>query len=333
MQFYIFGASFADNVYGLIDSYNKSPLHMLTNKDGIKVIETVLKMNNIIPSYVTMRTRTKKGGTYRMMLLSFHLIMPSHIISFTGDNSSKYMKTGKTQGGRTKDEVTADKSRGAKNSSLYMTTNITKGGRSKEEVTADKSRGAKNSSLYMTTNLTKGGQSKEEVTSDKSAGGKNSSQYMTTNITKGGRSKEEVAAEKRDGRAAGLGVVKTKADGSKNDWMKLELISHPSGETFTTRASQTKSNHIAALHHRNAFGPLQKKGKLMMFNKYYDDAKAKNNICTFDCKEGGKWKLTLSKDKPIVVSTEFTKEELNATSADRKKHVEQRKVARKMKKN
>jgi hypothetical protein len=71
----------------------------------------------------------------------------------------------------------------------------------------------------------------------------------------------------------------------------------------------------------------------MKFNEYYDDAKAKNNICTFDCKQGGKWKLMLSEDKPIGVSTVFTKEELNATSADRKKHEEQRTVSRKMKKS
>ena len=119
----------------------------------------------------------------------------------------------------------------------------------------------------------------------------------------------------------------------KNDWMKFELISHPSGETFTTRASQTKSNHIAALHHRNAFGPLQKMQRQRRFNVYIDDAKTKNNICTFYCKEGGKWKLTLSKDKPIGVSTVFTKEELNATSADRKKDEEERKATRKRKKN
>jgi len=82
MRFYIFGASFADNVYGLIDSYDKSPLHMLTTKDGIKVIETILKTNDIIPSCVTMRTRTQKGGKYRVVLLIFHIIMPSHMISY-----------------------------------------------------------------------------------------------------------------------------------------------------------------------------------------------------------------------------------------------------------
>jgi hypothetical protein len=71
----------------------------------------------------------------------------------------------------------------------------------------------------------------------------------------------------------------------------------------------------------------------MQFNKYYDAAKAKNNICTFDCKRGGKWKLTLSNDKPIGVSTVFTKEELNATSADRKKDEEEHKATRKRKKN
>jgi hypothetical protein len=97
------------------------------------------------------------------------------------------------------------------------------------------------------------------------------------------------------------------------------LISHPSGETFTTRTSETKSNLIAALHHWNAFGPVQKKAKLLRFNTYYDDAKDNNNSCTFVCKQRGKWKLTLSKDKPTGVSTAFTKEELNATSADRKK--------------
>jgi hypothetical protein len=148
------------------------------------------------------------------------------MISFIGGTSSKtYMTTGIANNDRTKEEITTDKSRGGKeggkvggmNSSLYMTTNITKGGRSKDDVTADKSKGGKE-------------------------GGKNSSQYMTTNITKGGRSKDDVTAEKRDGGAASLGVAKTKANGSKNDWMKLELISHPSGETFTTRASQTKSN-------------------------------------------------------------------------------------------
>ena len=80
MRFYIFGASFADNVYGLIDSYDKSPLHMLTTKDGIKVIETILKTNDIIPSCVTMRTRTQKGGKYRVVLLIFHIITPSHMI-------------------------------------------------------------------------------------------------------------------------------------------------------------------------------------------------------------------------------------------------------------
>ena len=73
----------------------------------------------------------------------------------------------------------------------------------------------------MTTDITKGGRSKEEVTDEKSAGGRNSSLYMTTNITKGGRTKEEVTNEKRDGGTASLGVAKTKADGSKNEWMKL----------------------------------------------------------------------------------------------------------------
>ena len=69
MRFYIYGASFADNVYGLIDSYEQSPLHKLTNKDDIKVIETTLKTNNIIPSWVTMRTRSQKGGKYRVFAL------------------------------------------------------------------------------------------------------------------------------------------------------------------------------------------------------------------------------------------------------------------------
>ena len=156
---------------------------------------------------------------------------------------------------------------------------------------------------------------------------------MTSGFTSKGRTKEEVTAEKSAGGKKSLGVAKTKSDGSKNDWMTIELISHPSGETFTTRASQTKASLIAALHHRNAFGPLQKKQKQRRFNVYIDDAKTKNNICTFYCKEGGKWKLTLSKDKPIGVSTVFTKEELNATSADRKKDEEERKATRKRKKN
>ena len=69
MRFYIYGASFADNVYGLIDSYEQSPLHKLTNKDDIKVIETTLKTNNIIPSWVTMRTKSQKGGKYRVFAL------------------------------------------------------------------------------------------------------------------------------------------------------------------------------------------------------------------------------------------------------------------------
>jgi len=81
---------------------------------------------------------------------------------------------------------------------------------------------------------------------------------------------------------------------------------------------QTKASLIAALHHRNA--------------AYYDDAKAKNNICTFDCKQGGKWKLSLSKNRPIGVSTVFTDEELNATSVDRKKDVKEQTAARKRKK-
>ena len=198
---------------------------------------------------------------------------------FIGRDSSKYMKTGFTSKGRTKEEVTADKSRGGGNSSKYMKTNITRKGRKKEEVTADKSRGGKS------------------------------------------------------GGTATLGVVKTKSDGSKPDWMELELISHPSSETFTTRASQTKANHIAALHHLNAFGPIKRRAKMIKFNKYYDDAKAKNNICTFDCKQGGKWKLTLSKDRPIGVSTVFTKEELNATSQDREKENEDQQAKRKRKRN
>ena len=115
MRFYIYGASFADNVYGLIDSYEQSPLHKLTNKDDIKVIETTLKTNNIIPSWVTMRTRSQKGGKYRVLLLSFHLIMPSHTKSCIGENSSiKYMTTGIAGNGRTKEDINADKSRGGK---------------------------------------------------------------------------------------------------------------------------------------------------------------------------------------------------------------------------
>ena len=128
--------------------------------------------------------------------------------------------------------------------------------------------------------------------------GKDSSKYMKTGFTSKGRPKEEVTADKsrggKSGGAATLGVVKTKSDGSKNDWMTIELISHPSGETFTTRASQTKASLITALHHRNAFGPLQKKQKQRRFNVYIDDAKTKNNICTFYCKEGGKWKLCIN---------------------------------------
>ena len=38
--------------------------------------------------------------------------MPSHMISFIGRNSSNYMKTGKANNGRTKEEITDDKSRG-----------------------------------------------------------------------------------------------------------------------------------------------------------------------------------------------------------------------------
>lgn len=78
MRFYIFGASYADQVYGKIDSYEKSPLHMLTTKDGIKAIEKVLKMNDVIPQDVLMRTRNQKGGKYRVMLLTFDLIIPSN---------------------------------------------------------------------------------------------------------------------------------------------------------------------------------------------------------------------------------------------------------------
>jgi hypothetical protein len=170
MRFFIYGASYADDVYGLIDSFDKSPLHMLTTKDGIKVIEKVLKMNNIIPSDVIMKTRSQKGGKYQyhVIRLSFHLIMPSHTISFIGGNSSKYMKTGIANNGRTKKEITDDKSRGGKNSSTYMTTNIANNGRTKEDITDDKSRGGKeggkNSSTYMTTNVTKGGRTKKDVT-------------------------------------------------------------------------------------------------------------------------------------------------------------------------
>ena len=47
------------------------------------------------------------------LLLSFHLIMPSHTISCIGGNSSiKYMTTGIAGNGRTKEEITDDKSRG-----------------------------------------------------------------------------------------------------------------------------------------------------------------------------------------------------------------------------
>lgn len=62
MQFYIFGAMFADKVYGKIDSFEQSPLYKLTTKDGIKVIEKILKENDIIPEDVIMRTKTQKGG-------------------------------------------------------------------------------------------------------------------------------------------------------------------------------------------------------------------------------------------------------------------------------
>ena len=41
--------------------------------------------------------------------------MPSHMISFIGRNSSNYMKTGKANNGRTKEEITEDKSRGGSN--------------------------------------------------------------------------------------------------------------------------------------------------------------------------------------------------------------------------
>ena len=156
---------------------------------------------------------------------------------------------------------------------------------------------------------------------------------MTSGFTSKGRTKEEVTAEKSAGGKKSLGVAKTKSDGSKNDWMTIELISHPSGETFTTRASQTKASLIAALHHRNAFGPLQRRAKMTRFNKYYDNAKTKNNSCTFVCEQGGKWKLTLSKDRPIGVSTVFTKEELNATSQDREKENEDQQAKRKRKRN
>jgi hypothetical protein len=280
MRFYIYGASFADNVYGLIDSYDKSPLHKLTTKDGIKVIETILKTNDIIPSCVTMRTRTQKGGKYRVVLLIFHIIMPSHVISFIGENSSKtYMTTGKANNGRSKDDITDDKRRGGRN------------------------------------------------------GGKNSANYMNTGFTSKGRSKDDVTAEKSAGGAASLGVARTKSDGSKPDWMVLELIRHPSTETFTTRASQTKASLIAALHHRNAFGPLQRRAKMKRFNKHYDDAKAKNNSCTFVCEQGGEWKLTLSEDRPIGVSTVFTKEELDATSQERDKQNEDQQAERKRKRD
>ena len=174
---------------------------------------------------------------------------------------------------------------------------------------------------------------KASFQSSREVKGKNSSKYMKTNTTSKGRSKDDVTEDKSRGGKNGLGVARTKADGSKPDWMKLELIHHPSGEPFTTRASQTKANLIAALHHLNAFGPIQKNAKLTNFNKHCDNAKAKNNICTFDCKQGGKWKLTLSKDRPIGVSTVFTKEELNSTSQDRDKKNEDRQAERKRKRD
>ena len=49
------------------------------------------------------------------LLLSFHLIMPSHTISCIGGG---YMKTGIAGNGRTKEEITADKSRGGKESGI-----------------------------------------------------------------------------------------------------------------------------------------------------------------------------------------------------------------------
>ena len=68
------------------------------------------------------------------------------------------------------------------------------------------------------------------------------------------------------------------------------------------------------------------------FNAYYDEAqKAESKSHEFVCKQGGKWKLSLSKDMPIGVSTEFTLDELNSTSEDRKKDVERIKASRKRK--
>jgi hypothetical protein len=234
------------------------------------------------------------------------------MISFIGENSSEYMTTGVTKKGQTKEEVTAGKSDGGKNSSEYMTTGVTQKGRTKEEVTAGKSDGGKK-------------------------GGPNSSKYMTTGVTQKGRTKEEVTAGKsRGGRNGGSntrGVAKTNADGSKNKWMKLELISPPYGEPFMTRASQNKANLIAALHHHNAFGTLKDRMRRNKFNDYHDEAQeAESKSCEFDCKQGGKWKLSLLMDRPNSVSTEFTPEELKATSEDLKKDVNRIALSRKRKK-
>ena len=85
MRFYIFGASFADKVYGKIKFYHQSPLYKLATKDGIKDIEAALKNNDIIPEYVKLRTSKSKGGKYCVVFLSFHLIVttnhnPSHAL-------------------------------------------------------------------------------------------------------------------------------------------------------------------------------------------------------------------------------------------------------------
>ena len=65
------------------------------------------------------------------------------------------MRTGTAKNGRTKDDVTADKSRGgkegSKNSAKYMTTGTANNGRTKAEITADKSRGGGNGGVASTT--------------------------------------------------------------------------------------------------------------------------------------------------------------------------------------
>jgi hypothetical protein len=117
--------------------------------------------------------------------------------------------------------------------------------------------------------------------------------------------------------------------------MLLELISHPSGETFLPRASQTKASLIAVLlHHHNAFGPVNERSRRRIFNEYLDTAQeAKSKSCMFVCKQEGKWKLSLSEDMPIGVSTEFTPEELNTTKEDLKKDAEIKAASRKRKKD